>query len=229
MKSLYATELGGYLRPFSDEAVAVKMKAYMRDQFEFLGIRKPELKTLLKAWMQERGLPTADELVSVIHELWDLPEREYQYVALEILQRQARQFRLEDIELLEYLVVNKSWWDTVDEVAGGLIGRYFLKYPEQIAPYTERWIQSENLWLKRSALIFQLKYRDQTNWELLTTYILQCAEHRDFFIRKAIGWALRQYARTNPDAVVQFVRDHEDLLSPLSVREALKHAATQVE
>lgn len=223
MLSPAVRELVDCLSAHAQPENAAKMNAYFKQQFEFLGIRKPELAALTKTWVKERGARRTDDLPELIQELWSLPGREYQYVALLLLTRQARYLRREDIEWLEALVVRQSWWDSVDPLAADVLGAYFRNFPETIAPYTEKWIRSDPMWLRRTALLFQLKYKERTDWGRLTDYVLLCADERPFFIRKAIGWALREYGKTNPDAVVRFVREHKDKLSPLSSREALKN------
>ena len=123
--------------------------------------------------------------------------------------------------LSEEMIKQKSWWDSVDHIATWILGPYFQKYPNQIKDVTFKWNQSENFWLQRSSIMFQKSYRSKTDTKLLTDYILHCAGSKEFFIQKAIGWALREYAKTNPDWVKKFVKTNE--LPVLSRREALKH------
>ncbi|MFT6151359.1 MAG: 3-methyladenine DNA glycosylase AlkD [Flavobacteriales bacterium] len=118
------------------------------------------------------------------------------------------------------MITNKSWWDTVDLITTNLVGNYFKLFPEQIIPITKIWMESDNIWLQRTCLIFQLKYKEEIDTDLLTDYILQLKDTKEFFINKAIGWILREYTRTNPEWVIDFVNKHE--LSNLSKREALK-------
>jgi 3-methyladenine DNA glycosylase AlkD len=129
----------------------------------------------------------------------------------------------EIIQTFEKMLVNKSWWDSVDFINSELLGRYFKKYPEKIRPVTEGWMASNHIWLQRSCLIFQLNYKKQTDTGLLSEYILRLNDSNEFFIQKAIGWALRQYARTDAAWVKDFVE--KTPLKPLSKREALKHIA----
>ncbi|ULL18062.1 DNA alkylation repair protein [Paenibacillus sp. H1-7] len=200
---------------------AVAMKQYMRNQFEFLGIRKPQRESLFKQFIQEQGVPSIELLPDIITELWNLPEREYQYTALDILAKSVKRLNPNHMSLLERLIVNKSWWDTVDGIAPNMAGHLLRQYPELIAMYAEPWIESDNMWLNRSAILFQLKYKQHTDEKLLYDYIVRKADSNEFFIQKAIGWALREYAKTNPGSVQQFIDSHE--LKPLSRREGLKH------
>ncbi|TAE07534.1 MAG: DNA alkylation repair protein [Bacteroidetes bacterium] len=125
------------------------------------------------------------------------------------------------LELVESLIITNSWWDSVDYLAPRIAGKLFSRFPEQIERYTSRWIESDNFWLQRSAIIFQLAYKTKTDSALLFAYVERRKDSKEFFIQKAIGWALRQYARSAPQAVRDFV-NHTDL-APLSRREALKH------
>lgn len=200
---------------------AIGMKKYMRNQFPFLGIKKPIREEILKHFLKEKGLPSADSTPTLIRNLWQMPEREYQYLAMTLLEKSKKQRQETDLELLEELIITKSWWDTVDFIAANLIGDYFKRFPDKMIPISQKWIVSENMWLQRTAILFQLSYKKTTNESLLYEYIGQCAESKEFFIQKAIGWALRQYARTAPQSVRQFVESYP--LKPLSRREALKH------
>ena len=204
-----------------DEEYAEWSKNYLRNQFEFLGIRAPIRRKLTSQFIKDNGLPDKDCLQAVIYFLWDMPEREFQKGALDLLAKSKKTLGPEDIPWLSNLIVKKSWWDTVDELAPHSIGSIFLAHPEIISSYADKWIEDENIWLQRTAIIYQLFYKDKTDVERLYRYILRRADSNEFFVQKAIGWALRQYAKTNPDAVMSFVSTHS--LKPLSRREALKH------
>lgn len=158
--------------------------------------------------------------------LWAQPEREFQNVAMTFLDSRGKRVDKSRIHILESLIQEKSWWDTVDFLAGNAVGTYLSYYPEQVIHYPDRWIHSDNLWLRRSALLFQLGYKHRTDEGRLFRYIHECAHEQEFFIAKAIGWALRQYARVNPDAVIKFVANEP--LQPLSKREALKRLKPRV-
>ncbi|MNI03646.1 DNA alkylation repair enzyme [compost metagenome] len=192
----------------------------MRDQFSFLGIRSPERVALTKAFIKEYGTPEGDNLQAAVLELWRLPEREFHYTAMVLLEKKKKKSELSRIDLLEQLVVDNSWWDTVDFLASHLIGAQFTLFPELIPSYTQRWIESDNMWLQRTAILFQLGYKKRTDTDLLWSFIRHTADSKEFFIRKAIGWALREYSKTDEAAVRRFL--DETQLSPLSVKEALK-------
>lgn len=217
----YARTLEAWLRPHADAEQAGPMKAYMKDNFPFLGIKTPRRAELMKQFLTEHGLPGLDELPAVVRELWALPEREYAYSAMQLLDKLRKRLTAEHLPLLEELIVTKSWWDTVDYLAAHPVGDILAKHPELIPAVTEALIESDDIWLQRTAILFQLHYKQRTDARLLFDMILRCSESKEFFIRKAIGWALREYAKTDPAAVRRFVG--ETPLSPLSVREALKH------
>jgi 3-methyladenine DNA glycosylase AlkD len=157
-----------------------------------------------------------------VFDCWSRPEREFQYFAMELAGRQARKAELCRVDLYEYMVLQKSWWDTVDYIASNLVGVHFKRFPDATGPYTERWMDSGNMWLQRTVILFQLKYRTDTDLELLTRNIERLYGSREFFINKAIGWILREYSKTDPGWVLAYVGSHATRLAPLSKREALK-------
>jgi 3-methyladenine DNA glycosylase AlkD len=206
----------------ADPAQAAPMKKYMRDQFEYLGIKTPLNKTLQKEFIRENGLPSLDKLDSISRELWSLPQREFQYVANSLIGKLVNILEPHFITTLEYLIVTKSWWDTVDSIAGGIVGIHFKRFPIVRKKYLNKWRKSENIWLRRTTLLFQLGYKKETDFDLLCEIITENLGSDEFFINKAIGWSLRQYAWTDPKAVKKFVKATKDL-HPLSRREALKN------
>ncbi|MBC8313112.1 MAG: DNA alkylation repair protein [Candidatus Cloacimonetes bacterium] len=199
---------------------AVQMAKYMKNKFAFLGIKKPLRSELMKQFYNKNGYPKISELKEICRTLWTQPYREYQYAADGMLHKFRRDVDKSFIALYEYLIVTKSWWDTVDALATQNVGVLFQRFPEMSEKYSPKWIDSQNIWLKRTALLFQLDYKEKTDVELLFKYIKKCAAHKDFFIRKAIGWVLREYSKTDAQIVIEFVKNNE--LSPLSKREALK-------
>lgn len=199
---------------------AKAMIAYMRGQFDFWGIKSPVRSAIVKEWIAGIKTPDVNKLEKTAQTLWELPQREYQYAALDLLVKHTKRLEERHLELLESLVVRKSWWDTVDPLASNLIGPLLLRFPHLTAPLTERWIVCDNMWLQRTALLYQLKYKKNTDTERLFRYIGLTKSSTEFFIRKAIGWALREYSKTDEEAVRRFVADNT--LSPLSEREALK-------
>ncbi len=205
--------------------IAAGQSAYMKNKFEFFGIQSTERRILQKVFLKKEQLPEKKDLEFILKQLWQKSQREFQYFGLDLLAKYLYQIEKHDIELFEWLVTHKSWWDTVDALASKSIGEYFKHFPADQTVYVEKWLNSNDLWLQRSAILFQLNYKEQTNTELLTCIINKFTGSKEFFINKAIGWMLRNYARTNPNWVIDFVEKTD--LSPLSRREALKNLTSK--
>jgi 3-methyladenine DNA glycosylase AlkD len=203
------------LEPLQDVSRAVSMSAYMRNQFAFLGIAAPIRVKAVKTVLKELGLMEAPLDSGLIQQLWALPEREYQYVACDYLLWRKKIITQEHLDLLEACVLSKSWWDTIDSL-DGVVGSI-----PQSESRLEAWSVHSNFWLRRMAIQSQLGLKEKTNQERLFRFILASIDDSEFFIRKSIGWALREYAYTNPKAVQDFVLAHPEL-STLSKREALR-------
>ncbi len=199
---------------------ARQMKAYMRNQYDFFGLKAEKQRETNRQFLKEAGMPAIADLPELIHKLWEQPEREMQFFGMLLLDKYKNKVDEDFIQIYEFMISTKSWWDTVDYIAATLVGAHFKRFPHQIPVYTEKWMESGNLWLQRSALLFQLKYRNSTDIKLMFSLIEQLSEEKDFFIRKAIGWVLRQYSKTDPETVIKFVESHT--LSGLSRKEALK-------
>jgi 3-methyladenine DNA glycosylase AlkD len=210
-------------RAYINEERAKRMSAYMKNLFPFAGIPSPLRKSLSKEFLKHKFTDEA-EIRSAVKQLWDLPEREFQYLAIELMSRKKKYWTEEWLGLIENLILSKSWWDTVDGLAASIAGIYFLKFPGKKKQSINQWIASENMWLNRTAIIFQLKYKKDVDQHLLTESILRHNNSGEFFHQKAIGWALRQYSKFNPEWVARFLKEHQ--LKPLSIREASKYLGT---
>lgn len=217
----YINELENLFRKNSNSENAFFMKKYMKDKFEFLGIKSPLRRELSRSFLQKSNLPPFSSIIDITTQLWNKPEREFQYFAQELLSKYLQQFDQYFTKYLEHLITNKSWWDTVDYIASNLVGPHFQNHEELLKPMSKMWCDSDNMWLQRTSLLFQLKYKDQTDTTILFNYIQKHVNSKEFFIRKAIGWALREYAKTDPKSVIKFV--DANALSGLSRREALKN------
>jgi 3-methyladenine DNA glycosylase AlkD len=219
--------MSDYLQPLIDSMAAAadaenaaQMAAYLRDQFPFYGIKSPQRREILRAFLKEYGLPAVADLPQVTRDLWDLPQREQQYNALDILIRLQKKLEPDFLPTLQWLITTKSWWDSVDGLATNVAGTLFMNYPETAKTAVQQWRSVENIWLRRTTLLHQLKYKQQTDVPLLFSLIEENLQDNQFFIQKAIGWALREYSKTDAAAVRDFVARTE--LSPLAHREALK-------
>ena len=201
---------------------ALAMKAYMKGRFEFFGIKSPQRRELQKQFLNENRAPIPFD-PTVFRALWQADQREFQMFGLDLLRKQAKKVQEADLALIEELIITKSWWDTVDGLASWVCGPYFQKFPELMSPVTDAWAVSENLWLRRTSIIFQLGYKQQTDSEILLHHIEKNLGSKEFFVNKAIGWALREYGKTDPEFVRDYVLRMQSKLNPLSVREALKN------
>lgn len=218
----YLKEIKKMYAANGDATIAKGAKAYLLNQFEFYGIKTPLRRQICKDFYKANPIKDHNELSTLVKECFDEPQRELHYFAIELLGHHKKLWSKKTLPLIEWMITHNSWWDSVDSTNTHVIGKFFLMYPEYIDPYTRKWNQSSNKWLQRMSILFQLLYKEKTNTALLTEYIEHTQLEEDFFIRKAIGWALRSYANTDAKWVVKFVRTHPQL-SNLSKREALKH------
>ena len=203
----------------ADPVKAAGAKAYMRDQFEFLGIQTPVRRRLSRDVLTTARRSELDW--DFVYECWDKPEREFQYLAVDYLQKMAGALTPGDIAHIRYLITTKSWWDTVDAL-DTLMGGLSETYPEVRSVLLE-WSTDDNIWLRRAAIDHQLLRKDRTDTALLEQILVNNLGSREFFINKAIGWSLREYSKTNPDWVRAFLDRHREDMAPLSIREASKY------
>lgn len=208
------------LKNNSNSEIALQQKVYLRNQFEFYGLKTAKRREIQTPFFNIKYLPEKKDIHQIVKELWNKPQREYQYFSQELAYKYINQPEKKDIELYEFMVMHKSWWDTVDFISNKLIGAYFKKYPIQKDKYVQKWLKTDHIWLQRSALLFQLKYKEELDTELLSFTIDSLLHSNEFFINKAIGWVLREYSRTNPMWVEQFV--NTTALNALSKKEALR-------
>lgn len=204
----------------ANPVIAAGAKKYLRNQFEFFGISSPKRNELMKTFFAQNPLPDYLALQEIVRELWNCKERELHYFAMVLPEKLKRKWESDFSELIEFMVTNNSWWDTVDFIASHLAGSFFKKFPKEIEKQTTIWMESGNIWLQRTCILFQLKYRKDLNENLLYSFCDELKDSDEFFIRKAIGWALREYSKTNPESVLAFV--NETKLKPLSEKEATR-------
>lgn len=201
---------------------AVPMQKYMKNQFPFFGIKTQERRTILKTVFKNNEEELLQNSRAIATLLFLKEERELHYCAIEILIKTLKnKYVKDDIQFIERLLSTNSWWDSVDTISKFILGAYLLEFPEETDVVIERFSNSTNMWINRSAILFQLGYKQKTNPAIL---FRECSNHsisNQFFIKKAIGWALREYGKTNPLAVKSFVLKSK--LKPLSKKEALKN------
>ncbi len=203
------------------EADALQMEKYMRNQFKFFGLKSPLRRKLQGNIIKEINYPSIEDIEYIVSNFWNSNERELQYFAMNLLHISLKKLDSNIIDFLEMLIQKKSWWDTIDFIAPNLVGKLFIDDKKLQNKYITKWINSDNFWLKRSAIISQLRYKEQTDFNLLKELIYITKDDDEFFIRKAIAWALREHSKCFPQEVKQFVKTTN--LKPLSTREALKY------
>ena len=212
------------LMPLADEAKAEGMKSYLLNQFEFLGLAAPVRRAAVKEIGKVKWQSSVD-LLAVAELLWQKPQREYRYTAVDLLRQHSAQLSVNDLPTLQALLLQDAWWETVDGLSAVIadVMHVAVQQNPNAAATMDAWLKHPSHWVRRSAMLHQLGWRLDTDTTRLFGYATQLADEKEFFIRKAIGWALRDYARWNPEAVTAFVLQHRDTLSGLTVREAVKH------
>ncbi len=199
---------------------APAMAAYMKNKFEFLGIQAPVRAELNKTIKDRYGTVNFEAMEAVCIALWEQPEREFQYLAMHLIGQIKQQLNPSHLDFIIELVTEKSWWDTIDTLVPNFVGHILKEYPDLIDEYVPDWVDSNNIWLNRTAILFQLKYKADTDFELLKSISNQLKYKNEFFVKKAIGWALREYSKTEPEAVKAYIASAK--LQPLSEKEGLK-------
>jgi 3-methyladenine DNA glycosylase AlkD len=211
------------LTALANPVYASSMAAYMKTDMPFFGVKRPDCSRIFKETMRRYPVATRVAYERGVRALWSQAHREEKYMAIALARAVPRYISPPSLTLYRKLIVEGGWWDFVDEVASHLVGTLLLEHRDRIAPVMEEWIDHDDMWLRRSALLAHLRHKGQTDEATLFDHCLRRAGEREFFIRKAIGWVLRQYARTAPDAVAAFVLAHRDAWSGLTFREATKH------
>ncbi|KUO17241.1 DNA alkylation repair protein [Streptomyces dysideae] len=206
----------------ADPGRAVSMRAYMKDVAPFLGLTTPVRRALSRTALDGTPRPDEADCTAIALRCWRLPEREYHYFAVDYLRRHVGRCSSALLPVARHLVTTVPWWDTVDALAAHVVGGLVAADPKLTADM-DAWIVDDDLWVARTALLHQLRYKERTDADRLFAYCLRQSGHSDFFIRKAIGWCLREYAKTDPEAVRAFLARERGRFAPLSVREALKN------
>ncbi len=219
MQQLF-NKIKAQLESKSDFTRAEAMAAYMRHQFVYYGVNAPQRKAIQSELFPIKKTVSIAFLEDFVKKCWEQDQREWKYVALDFSQKMLAKGQMELLELFEGLIANQSWWDTVDSIAPNLLGRILLPYPELKLSKMKDWIERDNFWYQRSAIILQLKYRLQTDFDQVQALILRRSSSKEFFIQKASGWALREYSKYNPAEVIKFIESNT--LSPLTKKEGMK-------
>jgi 3-methyladenine DNA glycosylase AlkD len=209
------------LKNNSNHDEAVLMSNYMKNNFIFFGIKTPKRRAILKSILLTYKEEIKSDFRQICWQLFNKPEREFHYCAMDILQQEIKnKFIEDDIKFIEKLITSNSWWDSVDFLAKYMLGGYLQQFTDKTLVIIEAFSNSHNMWLNRSAILFQLSYKKKTNFDILKSECEKHKESTEFFIQKAIGWALRDYGQYNPNAIKAYVLNTN--LKPLSHREALR-------
>lgn len=207
----------------ADPEKAIGMAAYLKTDMPFYGVQKKGRTEVFRGMKARFPIDDASSYREAIEALWARPHREEKYLAVGIAKHYTDYLTFGNFDLYRRLIVEGAWWDFVDDVAINCVGIVQLYDRERVSPTIEEWIDHEAMWLRRTSLISPIKHKADTDYETLFDHCLRRADEKEFFIRKAIGWTLREYAKTDPDRVRGFLLAHRDSWSALSFREAAKH------
>ena len=201
---------------------SLAMAKYMKNHFAFYGIKTTERRLHFKEIWNANKDEIKKDVQNIATSLYTKKQRELHYCAIEIVIRECKgNYKKSDIDFIEKLLTTNSWWDSVDTISKYILGQYLLEFPDAVEDTIEKFSNSDNLWLNRSVILFQLGFKEKTDFDLLKAICLQHENSTEFFIQKAIGWSLREYAKTNPHQVIDFVTNSN--LKPLSKKEAVKN------
>ena len=218
----YTEELYQYLKAFGDHHIAEKQSAYMRNRFPFIGIMKTEQQQHWHAYQELSGKISGDMAVAFCKACMAYPEREMWYIGQNTLIKAKNKLEKDDLVFVKELIVLSDWWDIVDGSASHLVGALCKKFPE-LRSVVNGWIEHDNFWLRRTAILYQLGYKKDTDENTLYGHILKTCHEKEFFIRKAIGWSLREYSKHNSPSVRAFIEQNAGKLSALSIKEGSKY------
>ena len=220
------SDIRAALAAAGDPAKAAAQRAYMKSELPYRGIAAPDLKRLLRPMLAAYDPVSSGAHEATVRRLWDeVTHREEWYAAIALARHRRVRPWLDagSMRLWRHLLVTGAWWDVVDEIAAHLVGETLAGHRTEVTPVLREWAVDDNLWLRRAAVLCQLRFKQETDLELLRFAIDSNVDDPSFWLRKAIGWALREHARTDPDWVLAEVARHGDRMSGLSRREATKH------
>ncbi len=207
----------------ADPEKASRMQAYMKSTMPYRGVNSPAAREIQRNLFKQYPLVDAVELERVVRELWQADYREERYAAISLARRYQKYHTLDMLPLFRMMIETGSWWDYVDAIAAHLIGGFLENHPREMKSELKLWIRDDDLWIRRSAILSQLNFKENIDEKMLFDFCHRCLSEESFWIRKAIGWALRQHARVAPDAVRAFIAQNGEQMSNLTRREAAKH------
>lgn len=218
----YTQELYEFFIKHKNEEIAIKQAQYMRNRFIFIGLMRNDIKELVSKFEIKHGKISKQDAFQFCIECTQYSEREMWYIGFKALEGYKKYYKFEDLQILRQWVEKSDWWDIVDTIAGHHLGAIAI-ISSDAKEVIKSWAQDSNFWLRRCAILFQLKYKKETDQEFLFYVCKELANEKEFFIRKAIGWSLREYSKTNPNAVRIFINQNREILSPLSIKEGSKY------
>lgn len=208
----------------SSREYAEGAQRYMKSKMPYYGVSSPVKKKIDSKIKKEYKLESFDEWYSVVKELWDNAKfREERYASMTILKQYKEYHTLKIVPLVEHMIVTGAWWDFIDEISPKVVGDLLKKYPKEMGKTLKSWNNSKHMWLRRASILAQLKFKEDTDTKLLGDFIKRTMHEKEFFIRKSIGWALREYSKTNKKWVREFIEKNKEELSNLSIREGSKY------
>jgi 3-methyladenine DNA glycosylase AlkD len=215
----------GRLKEHADPVKALEMAAYMKTDMPFYGVQKPDREPIIKELKANFAPASQADYEAAVLALWRLKHREEKYMAINYAGLFRQYVSPASLPLYERLIREGQWWDFVDAISSDLLGGALLNYPQQVRPVVEDFSNDNDFWIRRASLLAHLGHKKETSHKHLFAYCKKMAHEKEFFIRKGIGWALREYSKSEPERVVRFLRENRTTLSPLSLREGAKHLA----
>ena len=202
---------------------AAHMKRYMKSEMDYHGVKAPIKKQINQQAFKQFKIESIEEYDLVLKQLWDARYREERYSAIAFSKQYKKFQTLQMLPTYRMMIETGAWWDYVDAIAAHLIGSLLSNYPEEMKPEMYRWIKDDDLWIRRSAILSQLRFKQETDSEMLFEFCSRCIHEESFWIRKAIGWALREYSKSNADSVSDFITEFRSLMSRDTLKEAEKY------
>ncbi len=215
----YLQKVLSFFQENGNPEIAEGQMNYMRNKFEFYGVKAPGWVKFSKEIMKSEGVFQNEELKEFVRLCLNEEHREVHYFAFQMVEKATKKEEEDFIEFLEELILTHSWWDSVDWMTK-MVGWHFMRFPKQVKSVTEQWMASENIWLQRAAIIFQRYKNYPTDEKMMFDYILRVKDSEEFFIQKGAGWALREHSKTKPEEVIDFIKNNK--LKSLTEREGLK-------
>ncbi|MBO57525.1 MAG: hypothetical protein CMA77_00800 [Euryarchaeota archaeon] len=202
---------------------AAHMQRYLKTSMDFYGVKSPIHNEIVAEVKKLFPITNQEEYNLIITHIWDLSHREEKYISIKLARKWKQFITLDAISVYEKMIREGQWWDFIDPISQGLVGILLMNNRKEMNEILDKWITDENLWIRRSAILAHLKHKENMDQEKLFSYCIQCAHEKEFFIQKAIGWVLREYSKTQPEGVSNFIEENNELLSNLSIREGMKH------